>query len=50
MTVKEMMGLQWGRNLPVAEIRDAEKETATSVSGFNGAATFQSRKFHDLLR
>ena len=39
--------LQWGRNLPVAEIRLGEFEVRKrlySALGFNGAATFQSRK------
>ena len=37
-------GLQWGRNLPVAEITTAAARTSPQWSCFNGAATFQSRK------
>ena len=36
--------LQWGRNLPVAEIWRLPDRRPPSPSGFNGAATFQSRK------
>ena len=39
-------GLQWGRNLPVAEIRSGRPNSGRERAGFNGAATFQSRKFH----
>ena len=38
------VGLQWGRNLPVAEIANASASFTNSIGGFNGAATFQSRK------
>ena len=40
--------LQWGRNLPVAEMLDYStraERTSASHGRFNGAATFQSRKF-----
>ena len=40
----EGIELQWGRNLPVAEI--SRGDTGLSqLPRFNGAATFQSRKF-----
>ena len=37
--------LQWGRNLPVAEIRRRCERREPKYVAFNGAATFQSRKF-----
>ena len=39
--------LQWGRNLPVAEIRTffTIRKPRDAMPCFNGAATFQSRKF-----
>ena len=41
--------LQWGRNLPVAEIRRAVGRTGRATLSFNGAATFQSRKMRPAL-
>ena len=37
--------LQWGRNLPVAEIFQRAQDAFEEERSFNGAATFQSRKF-----
>ena len=37
--------LQWGRNLPVAEIRLRPRAAGRELDCFNGAATFQSRKW-----
>ena len=42
-----MVVLQWGRNLPVAEMTLARMSTSPFKTRFNGAATFQSRKYED---
>ena len=42
---KRETALQWGRNLPVAEIVSGTLRGAAFRRRFNGAATFQSRKF-----
>ena len=44
LTAVDSLTLQWGRNLPVAEIRLTRVPADGRLSRFNGAATFQSRK------
>ena len=41
---REGSGLQWGRDLSVAEGPPGQAPLQTTLNGFNGAATFRSRK------